>query len=85
MMQSLLGRVRRGVRAAAVMAGLGMLAAMVIAPLAGFAAAPTSLCGATDTQCVITFGNARIAERQTALSKLNSRVSAQYNAGRISS
>ena len=84
MMQRVLSRVRHGARAAAVV-GLGMLAAMIVTPLAGFAAAPTSLCGATDTQCVITFGNARIAERQAALSKLNSRVSVQFHTGRISS
>lgn len=85
MFHGLLSHARRSARAAAVMAGLGMLVAMVVTPLAGFAAAPTTVCGATDTQCVIAFGNARIAERQEALSKLNSRVSAAYNAGRISS
>lgn len=83
MLQSLLIRARRGARSAAIVAGLGMLVATVVTPLTAFAAAPANLCGATDTQCVITFGNARIAERQAALSKLNSRVSAAYNARRI--
>jgi len=73
------------VRTIAVVGALGLLAAGVIMPLSGFAAAPASLCAPTDTQCVITFGNARIAERQTALSKLNSRVSEVYTDGRITS
>lgn len=76
---------RRGVHSLAVLGGLALLAAGVVMPLSGFAAAPTTLCAATDTQCVITFGNARIAERQAALTKLNSRVSESFTDGRITS
>lgn len=76
---------RRGARSLAVIGGLALLAAGIVTPLSGFAAAPASLCAATDTQCVITFGNARIAERQAALTKLNGRVSEVYADGRITS
>lgn len=72
-------------RSVAIIGGLGLLMAGVITPLAGFANAPASACAAGDTQCVIAFGNARIAERQTALSKLNGRVTEVYNDKRISS
>lgn len=72
-------------RAFALAGGLAMLMAGVLTPLSGFTSASTSACAATDIQCVITFGNARIAERQTALSKLNSRVSETYTDGRITS
>ncbi len=85
MVHGLLERARRGARTAVVVAGLGMLVAGIITPLSGFAAAPTSICAAGDTQCVITFGNARIADRQTALSRLNSRVSLAFTAGHITS
>jgi hypothetical protein len=78
-------RVRRGARKAAVVGVVGLLAAGVITPLSGFTMASSSVCGATDTACVIAFGNARIAERQTALSKLNGRVTEVNTDGRISS
>jgi hypothetical protein len=65
---------------------VALVMAGVIMPLAGFANAPaSSLCGATDMQCVITFGNAAIAARQTALSKLNGRVTEVNSDGRLSS
>jgi hypothetical protein len=58
----------------------------VITPLSGFATVPASTtCAATDMQCVITFGNARIAERQAALTTLNSRVTERFTDGRITS
>ena len=85
MFQRLLAHARRRARSAIALAGVGVMMAATITPLSGFAAAPTSLCAATDTQCVITFGNARIAERQAALSKLNSHVSAAFTAGHITS
>lgn len=85
MFESLWNRARRGARRALAVAGLGLLAAGIIAPLAGFAAAPSSTCAPADTQCVITFGNARIQERQTALSTLNSRISTAFRAGHITS
>ncbi|HET9111574.1 MAG TPA: hypothetical protein VFN78_12170, partial [Ktedonobacterales bacterium] len=85
MLHHLRAAARRGARSLAVVGGLALLAVGVVTPLSGFAAAPASLCAATDTQCVITFGNARIAERQAALSKLNSRVSEVYTDGRITS
>lgn len=76
---------RRGARMVAMSGALGLLAAGLIVPLSGFASASSSLCAASDTQCVITFGNARIAERQSALSTLNSRVNTVFKNGRISS
>lgn len=85
MLHHLRAAARRGARSLAAFGGLALLVVGVITPLSGFAAAPAALCAATDTQCVITFGNARIAERQTALSKLNSRVSEVYTDGRITS
>lgn len=89
MIQAIEQRMRRGMRRMARMmamgGALGLLAAGLIVPLAGFTSASSSLCTATDTQCVITFGNARIAERQTALSTLNSRVNEVFSDGRISS
>lgn len=85
MFHRLLINARGGARSAAVVAGLGMLVVGVITPLAGFAAAPTSACAAGDTQCVITFGNARIADRQVALSRLNTRVSLAFAGGHITS
>jgi hypothetical protein len=85
MFRNLLARARRGAHSAAVLTGLGALMAVAVVPLSGFAAAPSSLCAVTDTQCVITFGNTRIAERQAALAKLNSRVTAVFTAGHISS
>ena len=72
-------------RAFALAGGLAVLMAGVVTPLSGFTNATASVCAATDTQCVITFGNARIAERQTALTKLNSRVSEMASDGRITS
>lgn len=77
--------VRRSARQVAFVGALGVLAAGVIMPLSGFTMASSSVCGATDTACVIAFGNARIAERQTALSKLNGRVTEAYSDKRISS
>lgn len=85
MLQSVLSRARRHAHAAIVVMGLGAMMAASIVPLSGFATAPTSLCALTDLQCVITFGDARIAERQAALAKLNSRVAAVYTAGHITS
>jgi hypothetical protein len=85
MFHGLLERARRGARSTVIVAGLGMLVAGFITPLSGFAAAPTSICAVGDTQCVITFGNARIADRQVALSRLNSRVSLAFAAGRLTS
>lgn len=89
MVQAIQQRVRRGMRRGVRWLGLGgalgLLAAGLIVPLSGFTSASSSLCAATDTQCVITFGNARIAERQTALSTLNSRVNTVFKDGRISS
>ncbi len=85
MFERLRDSARRSARAVTIIGGLGILAAGVITPLSGFTTTSASLCAATDTQCVITFGDARIAERQTALSKLNSRVTAVYNDGRITS
>ncbi len=84
MIQAIEQRVRRGARMVAVGGALSLLAAGLIVPLSGFASVSSSLCAATDTQCVITFGNARIAERQTALSTLNSRVNEVFSDGRIS-
>ena len=79
-------RARRGARAVAFAGGLALVMAGTLVPLAGFANAPaTTLCGASDTQCVITFGNTAIAARQTALSKLNGRVTEVNSDGRISS
>ena len=78
-------RVGARARAVALAGGLVALMAGVVTPLAGFTNVSTSVCAATDTQCVITFGNARIAERQTALTNLNSRVSEMYSDGRITS
>ena len=78
-------RAQRGARLVGVAGALGLLAVAVITPLSGFTEAPTSVCAPADTQCVITFGNARIAERQTALSKLNSRVGEAFSDGRITS
>lgn len=85
MFQRLLAHARRRAHGAIVITGLGALMVAAIVPLSGFAAAPTSLCSVTDTQCVITFGNARIAERQSALAQLNSHVTAAYTAGHITS
>lgn len=76
---------RRHARTVAFVGGMGLLMAGVITPLAGFAAAPATTCGATDTQCVITFGNAALAARQTALSTLNGKVTKVYADGGITS
>ena len=86
MLLELHARARRGARAVAFAGGLALVMAGALVPLAGFANAPaTTSCGATDTQCVITFGNTAIAARQTALSKLNGRVTEVNSDGRISS
>lgn len=77
--------VRHAARRASLVGSLGLLVAGVLLPLAGFKDASTTTCALTDTQCVITFGNARIAEREAALSKLNGHVTTLFSDGRISS
>lgn len=74
-----------GVRRVVVAGGLCLLVAGIITPLSGFTTAASSTCAVTDTQCVVTFGNARIAERQTALAALNGRITTAFAAGRITS
>ena len=84
--QQRIGQRARGIARKAAFVGVaGLLATGVITPLSAFTAASSSVCGATDTACVIAFGNARIAERQTALSTLNGRVTEVYSDRRISS
>jgi hypothetical protein len=65
--------------------GLGaMLAVSAFAPGSGAAlAAPQASC--TTVQCVITYGDNAIAVRQTALTTLGNKVTAQLNAGHITS
>jgi hypothetical protein len=85
MFSGILSRARQRARAAAVAGGLGLLIASAIIPLSGFAATPTGLCAPTDYTCVIHYGDMAIAARQVSLSTLNSRVTTQFKAGRISS
>ncbi len=85
MIQQVVDRARHAVRSVALVGSLGLMVAGVLVPLAGFKDANTTLCALTDTQCVVTFGNARIAERETALSTLNNHVSELFSDGRISS
>lgn len=77
--------VRQSARKLVVAGGLGLLTVGIVTPLTAFAYASTTTCTATDTACVIAFGDARIAERESALSKLNSKVSAAFADQRISS
>lgn len=85
MFASLLSRARQSARRLAITGGLGLLVAGCLVPLAGFTAMPKSLCGPTDVACVIKYGDAAIAARQTSLSTLNGRVTEQFSDGRISS
>lgn len=85
MFQRLLARMGVRARAATIIAGLGALVVSAVVPLSGFTTAPTALCAVTDTACVITVGNTRIAERQSALARLSGRVAAAYVAGHITS
>ena len=83
MFSSILIRARRSARAAAVAGGLGLLVASAIIPLSGFTATSSALCAPADYKCVITYGDKAIAARQVALATLNSRVTTQFKAGRI--
>lgn len=85
MIQRLWARFGRRMRAVALGGGFAVVMVAIVTPLAGFANAQTSVCAATDVRCVITFGDARIAERQTALTRLNSRVTEMFTDGRITS
>jgi hypothetical protein len=65
--------------------GLGaMVAASALLPGTTALAAPQAGCG-TSVSCIIQFGDARIAERQTALTKLSGAITTQANAGHITS
>ncbi|HEX8981476.1 MAG TPA: hypothetical protein VF792_01795 [Ktedonobacterales bacterium] len=85
MFQQIANRARHAAKSVALVGSLGLMVAGVLVPLAGFKNAATTTCALTDTQCVVTFGNARIAERESALSTLNSHVTKLFSAGRISS
>jgi hypothetical protein len=85
MFSSILSRARQRARAAAVAGGLCLLIGGSLVPLSGFTAMPAAtLCAPTDYQCVIKYGDAAIAARQTALSTLNGRVTGQFSDHRIS-
>jgi len=59
---------------------LGILALGAFIPATALAAAPTSQkCTATDTHCWITLGDQLIAERQTSLTNLGSKISERLN------
>src|SRR6266852_2521964 len=59
---------------------LGMLALCAFRPVTALAAAPTSQkCTATDTHCWITLGDQLIAERQTSLTNLGSKITERLN------
>ncbi len=67
-------------------AALGMFATLalgVAAPATAFAAPATTTGCASDVQCIITFGDARIALRETALQKLSGRIAAHEANGRL--
>lgn len=85
MLSCILSRARRSARAAALAGGVGLLIAGATFSLSGFAAAPTSLCAATDYTCVIGYGDKAIAARQASLSTLNGHVTEQFKDGRITS
>ena len=62
------------------LAGIGVLAAMAIAtvvPATAFAAPQAGCAG--NVQCIIQFGDARITERQTALTKLATAITNEQN------
>jgi hypothetical protein len=84
MFTMLLSHTRRSARAA-LLGGLSALAIAAIIPLSAFAAAPKNLCAPADYKCVIKYGDAAIADRQSSLSILNGRVTLQFKAGRITS
>ena len=70
------------------MLGLGALAALaigVLVPVTAFAAPaqPTAGGCAGNVQCIIQFGDARIAERQTALTKTASTINNELSKGHI--
>ncbi len=69
---------RRGLVAVGIVAGLALT---TLAP--ALASAAPSANAPCDLSCVISFGNARIAERVTALGTLNSKVSTALSKGRI--
>lgn len=77
--------IRRSAGALAVAGGLSLLLASGAPSLTADAHSASTTCGATDTHCVITFGDNAIAARQTALATLNSRVTEVYTDGRITS
>jgi hypothetical protein len=64
---------------------LSALAASVLVPAAALAApAQAGACGG-DVKCILAFGDARIAERQAALTKLGTKIGDQLSKGHITS
>ncbi len=86
----------RSPRRVAVLSLLSLLSVLslgIILPSIAFAASttpststvstPTQKCGATDVKCVIAFGDVRIVARQTALTTLDTKVTAQQTVHHI--
>ena len=62
---------------------LCIIALSAFSATTAFAAPASTKCGATDTQCVIGVGNELIADRITALNKLNDKISGDLKANLI--
>ncbi len=70
----------------AILGAVALMALTALIPATAFAASkPQTKCGATDVKCVITAGDTLIANRLTSLNTLNSKISTDLSAHKITS